>query len=377
MRVLALRSTSVFILIVMICIFWSQSVFSKDRQKKLNKSPFELNATLMGDWDRYDNIFSDTVINNKTDSELRRARVALKYKKSDWNLKVQVDYDESKKQFEFKDIYLSYRLVDHVSITLGQQKEPFGLEKINSLRRSLFIERTIATQALAPGRNEGIAIAEEGDKWFWKLGYYRLDASKKKRHPKAVTARAGWLALKSKKLLWHFAISSSYRYLQGERYRINERIEIHSSDSVIEGKSLKADRVELSGAEMLFQRKAFSLVTEFMASRVKNTKGRSRRYNGNYWQLGYRITGESHQYKMGKFGGIKPSSSLGAWELTYRESEMKLKKEQQSVQVKTYGINYYLNDSTKVMFNFLNVENNDGGVLTKGRAYAARFQYSF
>jgi len=344
----------------------------------LADSKYDFGASILLDYDSFDSLFSDEDVGDFSDNEVRRARVSLKSKHNDYfSSKIQLDYDPETSKIEYKDVYLSFTGFDDFWLDVGQQKEPFGLEKLNSLRKSQFIERSIATQSIAPGRNKGISIAMDRKTWFWKLGQYKLNSKNKQVKPRATTGRIGWVPFNSKKLNVHFALAASSRKLFGEKYKINERIEVHTSDSVVEGKSLKAAKVILKGAELIIQRKAFSFVSEIQNSSVRDTKDRQRNYRGYYWQLGYRITGEAHKYEMGKFGGIKPNSKYGAWELTYRQSELDLKKENQVVRSKTYGLNYYFRKSTKLMFNYIDASNQDKDELTDGKAYSLRFQYSY
>jgi len=344
----------------------------------LADSNYDLGASILLDYDSFDSLFSNQDVGKFTDSEVRRARVSLKSKHNDYfSSKVQVDFDPETSNIEYKDVYLSFTGFDDFWLNVGQEKEPFGLEKLNSLRKSQFIERSIATQAIAPGRNQGISIAMDRKTWFWKFGYYKLDAKKKATKPHAVTGRLGWIPFNSKKLNVHFALAASSRKLFGEKYKINERIEVHTSDSVVEGKSIKADKVDLRGAELIIQRKGFSFVSEIQESKVRDTKDRHRNYQGQYWQLGYRITGEAHRYEMGKFGGIKSQSKYGAWEVTYRQSELKLKKENQVITSKTFGVNYYFRKSTKLMFNYIEADSHNNDERTDGKAYSLRFQYSY
>jgi len=356
--------------------FSKQKKGSKDKHKE--ETSYDFGASILIDYDSFDPAYSNNALNSSSETEIRRTRVALKSVHNQYfSSKIQLDYDVEKSEFEFKDAYISYTGFNKMAITLGKQKEPFGLNKNNSLRKLPMIERSIVTQAFAPGRNEGISIERDGNNWFWKAGYYQLDSDKPERNPKATTGRIGWIPFDKKGLTIHFALAASLRDLQGENFKINETLEIHGSDSVIEGKKVKTDSVFLSGSELIIQKNGISFVTENQSARIKDTKNRIRDYDGYYWQFGYRINDEAHKYKMGKFGGFRPKSTLGALELTYRKSLLKLKKEEQNVEISTFGINYYFDKSIKVMLNRNTSVNEDKDDITKGKAYSLRFQYSF
>ncbi|MCF6194836.1 MAG: hypothetical protein L3J46_10950, partial [Kangiellaceae bacterium] len=241
--------------------FWILLFISSFSQPILADSKYDFGASILLDYDNFDSLFSDEDVGTFSNEEVRRARVSLKSKHNDYFFsKIQVDFDPETSEIEYKDVYLSFIGFDGFWLNVGQEKEPFGLEKLNSLRKSQFIERSISTQAIAPGRNKGISIAMDRKTWFWKLGRYKLDAENKEVKPHAMTGRIGWIPFETKNLNVHFALAASSRKLFGERYKINERIEVHSSDSVVEGKSIKAKKVNLSGAELIIQRKGISLV---------------------------------------------------------------------------------------------------------------------
>ncbi len=357
---------------------YSTSVLATSRTENTSSSSYDFSASILWDADLYQPLFSNNASENITETEFRRIRFSLKSKYNDFLAsKIQVDYDSDKQDYEFKDVYLSFIGIPNVKINFGQEKEPLGLEKNNSLRKSLFIERSLVTQALAPGRNKGVSIAQNSQTWFWKIGYYQPDTPKDTVKTNAITARIGWSPLNKKKNLLHFAISSSYRDLDGNKYRINEKAEVHTSDTIVESKKIKAKTINLNALEFIYQRKSLSLAAEYLQSNVIDTKQRKRRYSGGYWQLGYRITGESHQYKNGKFGGIKPNKSSGAWEIALRKSYLKLDKESQDIEILTLGFNYYFNRTIKIMLNHLIMDNTDKGINNSGSATTFRFQYNF
>jgi len=351
---------------------------SKSEVDSPSTSEYDFSASFLWDVDSYEPFFSNDSSINTTESEIRRIRFSFKTKHNQsWDTKIQLDYDPDKQESEFKDVYLSYFTESGVTFTVGQEKEPLGLEKINSLRKSFFIERTLVTQALAPGRNIGISIAQNSHNWFWKMGYYQPDTASDASKSKAITARVGWLPMRTKKNIIHLAISSSYRDLSGNKFRINERNEVHTAESVIEGKKIKAKNMTINAAEFIYQQKSLSLVAELLKSVVTDTKQREHQYSGGYWLVGYRLTGENHQYKDGKLGGLKLKKSNGAWEFTIRKSYFELKKEQQEIETTSFGINYYFKRSIKIMYNHLNSESTDKGIFTSGKADTFRIQYSF
>jgi phosphate-selective porin OprO/OprP len=101
-------------------------------------------------------------------------------------------------------------------------------------------------------------------------------------------------------------------------------------------------------------------------------------------QTTYTLTGESRGYnkKDGVMNGISPDEQVGeggcgAWELALRYSMLDLNDDQvQGGEVfsTTAGVNWYLNDNARVMFN-LNRTKFDG--VGEQDAAAVRFQFVF
>jgi phosphate-selective porin OprO and OprP len=72
-----------------------------------------------------------------------------------------------------QDAYIRLKRLPRIGdLTVGNIKEPFGLEILTSSRDITFMERALPTTGLAPGRNPGIMVNNYADdeRTTWALG---------------------------------------------------------------------------------------------------------------------------------------------------------------------------------------------------------------
>ena len=172
----------------------------------------------------------------------------------------------------------------------------------------------------------------------------------------------------------HLGFAFSERDYEGNEFRINERLEVHSADTLLEGTKLPADSVSLQGLELLWMKDKFTVMGEWQQASVTSTENESNNYQGGYLQLGYQLSGGHRQYKNGVLG----SSAKKGWELTSRYSEFSLDDE--DIEAKTYavGLNYSVNKKLKFMTDIIRAEHVEAGQnINAGNAVSFRVQYSF
>lgn len=131
----------------------------------------KISGDLMIDHDSFESGYLEDGDESQQISEIRRARLSFKTKFSDdWKAKLKVNF--SSDSAEIKDAYIKYQGWDWANLTIGQQKEGFGLEKQAHSRDALLIERSLVTSALAPGRSIGANLSGGEHSFNWQLGYF-------------------------------------------------------------------------------------------------------------------------------------------------------------------------------------------------------------
>ncbi len=329
----------------------------------------EIGGYLMLDHNRFDSSFLEDSDNSKNLTDIRRVGLSFKTQlQDDWKAKLQISFSDD--NAEIKGAYLQYKGWQWADLTLGKQKEAFGLEKLMSSRNLMMTERSLATEAIAPGRALGASLSGDFSSINWQLGYYQLDETE---DASAVTGRLTWLPWQQDNNLLHFGVAFSERDLNGSEFRINEQMEVYSSDSLIEGKKLLADKASLSGIELLWQQDGFTAMSEWQKSVVTNTSNDQFDYQGGYVQLSYQLSGKNQKYKKGVLGTMSKG-----WQLTSRYSQFELIEEAREAQIFSVGVNYTVNKHLKFMADYIKAKQFiDNSEFDSGDAISLRAQYSF
>ena len=348
-----------------------------------NKSKLEVGGRIMLDYDNFDEVFNDG--ESGDDFSLRRARLSVKYRlNNNWKTKFQLSYDEKNEKFEEKDLFVTYSGWKFSDVTLGKFKESFGLEYSTSSKNILTIERSMATNAFAPGRSYGVGLSSSNKKSTWALGIFDATAEDDFFNQYAVTGRATYVPYKTKDNLLHIGLSASWREGLEDRYQINENMEVYSAKKIVESANLPVDNMTNYGIEAAWQHNSLLVQGEYFSQDIsvkENTGTLDADFSGYYVQASYILTGEQHRYKKGRFVNLNPQGKYGAFEFVARYSELDAKDNNRGhiANNTTLGINYYLNKETRIMFNYIHGELEGPNVQfeNSGDAYSARVQYSF
>lgn len=351
-------------LLCILIVFISASGTSKEYPQ------FTYSGNIKLDYDHFDENFLESEGEGEDNLELRRLRFSIASDfNSDWSAKLKFDAQDS---LEIKDAYLKYNRWDFANITLGKQKEPFGLERLMSSKNLSFIERSMMSNTISPARSLGFNISGNRGLVNWQLGYFQDDNTEKGN---AVTGRLTWAPWLESKNLVHLGAAFSERSLHGDFFRINEKLEVNTADSLIEGSKINADTVSQTGLEFVWQYNGLVNMAEWQESKVTATDGSDYQYTGGYYQLSYLFSGKNRKYKNGILGNVKTKND---WQVTMRYSQLKLHEENSEAKVMSVGLNYLLDKDLKFMANYLNADYVDEGVdLGSGNAISLRMLYRF
>lgn len=351
------------LLIAITYFFFSTNAWSKD---------IKISGDLMLDHDSFESGFleDDNGSGIQQSSEIRRASLSIKTTlMDDWKAKLKVDFSDD--STEIKDAYIKYKGWDWADLTIGQQKEGFGLEKSGHSRDALMIEKSLVTAALAPDRSLGVSVTGGAALYNWQLGYYQPDESESAT---AITGRIAWLPWRQGNELVHVGIAFSERDLNGSNFRINETMEVHLSNSLIEGEKLLANKESLQGIEFLWQQSGFTTLAEWQQSTVTDVNKTEYEYKGGYVQFSYQLSGDNRKYKNGELGSVTTPS----WEFTSRYSQFELIEESREAQIYSVGVNYTVNKNLKLMVDYIKAKQVEENIESDfSNAVSLRVQYSF
>lgn len=330
-------------------------------------------------------------LDTKNGTEFRRARFYSSgtiYS----NVKYKLQLDFTGGRVSMKDAYIQLKNIPLVNnIVIGHFKEPLRFDALTSSKYITFMERALLID-FSQERNNGIMIKNSflSDKLSFQVGIFRASDKygndKKANDGYAFTTRITYLPIinKDKNQLLHLGISYSSRKPNLKQFSISSKPEAHLSSIkyISTGTIKEVDKINLFNFEAVLVLGSISLQSEYLNTIVNSKE--SINFSSYYSQISYFITGESKHYKnsYSAFGRVKPihnfgKDGIGAWEVALRYSFSDLNDkfitggEQSDI---TFGLNWYLNPSTKIMFNYINSNIIDVGKLN---VFQTRIQLDF
>jgi phosphate-selective porin OprO/OprP len=318
--------------------------------------------------------------------------------------KLQVDL--TGQDVDLKDAYIDFLKVPYVGtkvIRIGHNKEPISLEELTSSKYITFMERALPTLAFAPSRNTGILLWNSvlNKRLVWEAGYY-YDVGDdgdffddfSNTNFSARVAGTPWYRDKTHFL--HLGLGYSHKFRDqnesGARLRFRARPETHITDMRLANTGrFFADSADLVNPEAALVWGPISLQGEYFHQKTDAPAVNDPTFEGYYAYASWFITGESRKYdqKGGTFGRTKPKNNFhfgpqgwGAFEVALRYSDLDLSDsdiqggKQKNI---TAGLNWYLNGSTRFMFNYVKADLKDRVNVPDDdiNIFQARFQIDF
>jgi phosphate-selective porin OprO/OprP len=309
----------------------------------------------------------------------------------------------------FKDVYIQMRDLPLIgNVRVGHFKECFGLEQLTSDNYTTFMERSIDDEgAFVPGRNDGIMAYNwtENQRATWAIGAFTNQTGYDQPPTFQYDHWGLDMAMRLTYLPWydeasggrgllHIGVDYVYRSAPDNIATFAARPECNFGPSVVNmtvGLTSNYTLTDVNDWQVVDGEAALvygplSFQTEVFGATVERLSGVNNNFFGAYAFVSYFLTGENRPYnrKMGVFDRVKPyedffrvrdcdgnvSTGRGAWEVAYRFSYIDMLD---GLTVPgagmatdhTFGVNWYLNPFTRVMFNYVhsidtyNVKAND------------------
>ena len=316
-------------------------------------------------------------------SELRRSRlsVAGTFLK-DWQYRVEYEFAGTT---AVTDAYVAYTALKPVTITLGQFKQPFGMEALASDKNVTFMERGLPFYFVT-SRAPGAMVGTSGANWSVNGGFFGEPISNAQAGDEGygAVARISYAPWMESNRVIHFGLAGTWRKPTDEnstnatgpkfetvRFRAKPESNVLAQRFVDTGEIRDVDTYSLLGLEAAAQAGAASLQAEYHLVQVKRDSASTLDFSGWYAQAAYTLTGEARPYRgdRGYFDGIRPARAFGkdgwgAFEVAARISEIDLSDRDivgGSERNATFAFNWYLNPILKVSANVVKVLDIDGG----------------
>jgi len=326
-------------------------------------------------------------------TEVRRARMEFMgtfYK--DYNFKTSVDFADN--AVSVKDLFVEYTGLNYMAITLGQQKQNFSQELLESSNDLMFTERSLMNVLNAPLVDRAIGInfqstAKTG--YTAALGVFgnsitparttdhtiadtgasatTLNRDDYKKNPEvadaadegwSVSGRTTYAPIEEKTKVVHLGIAGNYRQADAngdvgtasKSLKFEYETDHMSNLMLVENYVFDVDSMSSLGLENSYLYGPFSVNAEYTHLWIdRSQKGRALGgINGEkasgasdlsmqawYVDAAWTMTGESRKYKMGKFYQVEPTKKFslknggwGAFELATRYSAVDMDSEERS-----------------------------------------------
>lgn len=338
-------------------------------------------------------------------TNFRRVRLGVDGKiAGDWNYHLMLDAggdpDNTASLYEG---YLRYKGIEPLSITAGRHKAATGFSERVSSNDVPFIERSIghntATSPFSPPAN-GLSVKANGDMWYVDTGVWYGDIADDAADEFLYwNGRAALAPVNNDDMLLHVGAHMNYLFEPEQDGMTNvtfsDRPELRVSDvrwiSASSQSIFANDEAYAYGFEAAGRYRNFWLNGEVNFFGMDQSRdpagggpaGPDVNFMGYYVQGGWIVTGETRPYSMSKaaWSGVKPKNPFkfggggwGALELALRYSYADLNDEENNFQTDingvsnfvgvrggeernfTFGVNWYVNDWIRFMFNYIHVD---------------------
>lgn len=328
-------------------------------------------------------------------SLFRRLTFAMKTViRKNWEAEFDVDFGEDVSvdpQTDLRDMWIQYTFrALNVSLRVGNFKDPFGMERLNSSRILIFLERSTPTNAFALGRRIG-ASARYWNDWMQItaaiMGHEagtRVDKGQKDEGYNT-TIRASFAPINNFGEALHIGFAGSYKIpdVVADVALNGVEISARTEQYVFDQKHLHTDVIKdvnyynRYGFELMGIYGPFYAQSEMLGASVYRWYGKPTvNLRGGYVMAAFMLTGENRYYYVdeGEVGPVEaPKNWYGAVELAARYSVTDLNDLQAGIKggqnnQLMLGLNYYPNSNIKLQFNY-SVVNLDQYATRKGNLF--------
>ncbi|SFP79754.1 phosphate-selective porin OprO and OprP [Nitrosomonas cryotolerans] len=305
-------------------------------------------------------------------TELRRGRMEFSGTFfRDWNFKSQVDFADN--QVGVKDMFINYTGLDFIDIIVGEQKQAFSRELQESSNDMIFIERSVMNvlNESTVDRALGLNVSRRGRNWTGQVGIYGDTIAANKRKTRAdegwaVSSRVTFAPIMEESRVIHLGVAGNFREPNDAGEIADRPLQLASESTHMSNLNLISagitdiKNIKMLGLEASGVMGPFSIGGEYTNTWIDRKNGESSlNFNGWYGEAAWTLTGESRNYKNGKFYKVIPAKNfsftnggMGAWELAVRYAEVDLNDNTfkgGKLSNLTIALNWYLNETVRLM----------------------------
>jgi len=309
--------------------------------------------------------FDETVPPLRDASQWRRVRLAFAGKLGVVDYKAEWDPIAD----AWTDAYFRFDAAGG-KVSVGQFKQPFGLDALPSDRVSTFIESS-SSAAFASNRRLGVQYLRENADYTFALSGYSKDI--KENGPDQGFGARYTRAIRSGDDLIHLGVAAAQESLANNRFSLSLRPDTSpNANSWLRTGAIPAHDLYKAGMELGWQHGPLLLTSEWMHSRIDGN-GPTRDLSGGYVAAQWTLLGAPRTYEHGLFTGQPTvAGKLGALDLVARYSQIDIPltagggNGQQTLML---GINALIGSNVRLQLDYVDAQSHDGrdasGILAR------------
>jgi len=290
----------------------------------------------------------------------------------------------------FFDYRLDIPVFDKVNLSIGNQKEPFSMERVMSMIHLPMQERSAGADAFLPSRNFGVSVSSTAlnERVTWAGGVFNdwiNESGSFSQNATETMGRVTWLPFLSddESNLIHLGFGARFSNAKnGLRYGSEPEFNKLPVFVDTEDALMSVDGSRQYSLEAAWQKGPFMLMGEYLQTDVDAPALDDPGFSSYYVMGSWIMSGEMHAYrkKSGMFHSIPVAKTVnqggwGAWELGFRYSNTDLNDglvDGGDMDIYSLGINWWLTPVFNVNLNYRYVTLDRFGVEGSYSGYVTR-----
>jgi phosphate-selective porin OprO/OprP len=245
-----------------------------------------------------------------------------------------LDQNNGESAWTISDLWVAVPLGRIATVTVGEQEEGVGLERLSHGEDLSFMERSTMSEAYKKPHALGVRFTgtAAGDRMTWSAGWFNnwlTDDLSFDQSGNSFAGRVTGLPLDDGRGLLHLGVSWAYAEAQSGAVQTRSRPEVRQAPYFVDTGSFPADHTTGLGFEFAAAHGPVTVVAEYTLGSVAAAQSGNPRFDGWYVTASWVLTGEARPYDHanGYFGRLEPRAPFcfgkggaGAWELAARYS---------------------------------------------------------
>lgn len=247
-----------------------------------------------------------------------------------------LDQNDDESNWVIYDLNVTVPLGRHAAVTVGEQEEGVGMERLSHGEDLAFMERSTMSEAFKKAHALGVRFtgALAGDRVTWSAGWFNnwlTDGLSFAESGNSWAGRVTGLAVEEDggRRLLHLGASAGYTQAPDGSVRARSRPEVHEAPDFVDTGSFTAAHTTGFGFELAAVEGPVTVAAEYTLADVSVPASGNPRFDGWYVTASWVLTGETRPYERtkGYFGRVVPDAPFtfrgggaGAWELAARYS---------------------------------------------------------